>query len=252
MRRFFHELSPESRRQRFFTAGEPPDGWSIGCATRRTNSAASRWSRCARSATTRGSSPSAPTSRPAGRRRSGVRRRRSLSGQGPRRPSCSSGSPRSPPATASAASRRRRSPTTHAMLEVFRDSGFEVRSKSAGGVRRRQLTLTPSAEGVVVGRDAPAPGDGGVAAADARAARRRRRRRLARSRRASAGGFSTRSSPAGFSGPIYPVNPARRRSRRPARVSLGARRCRPASISPSSPCRATACSPSSTTAPRPA
>ena len=25
MRRFFHELSPESRRKRFFTAGEPPD-----------------------------------------------------------------------------------------------------------------------------------------------------------------------------------------------------------------------------------
>ena len=25
MRRFFHELSPESRRKRFFTAGEPPE-----------------------------------------------------------------------------------------------------------------------------------------------------------------------------------------------------------------------------------
>ena len=37
----------------------------------------------------------------------------------------------------------------HAMLEVFRDSGFEVRSKSAAGVVDVTLALTPSAAGVV-------------------------------------------------------------------------------------------------------
>ena len=35
------------------------------------------------------------------------------------------------------------------MIEVFRDSGFEVRSKSARGVVDVTLTLTPSAEGVI-------------------------------------------------------------------------------------------------------
>ena len=35
-----------------------------------------------------------------------------------------------------------------AMLEVFRDSGFEIRSKSSGGAVELQLSLTPSAEGV--------------------------------------------------------------------------------------------------------
>jgi GNAT superfamily N-acetyltransferase len=35
-----------------------------------------------------------------------------------------------------------------AMLEVFRDSGFEIRSKSSGGAVELQLSLTASAEGV--------------------------------------------------------------------------------------------------------
>src|SRR5436190_23816702 len=34
------------------------------------------------------------------------------------------------------------------MLEVFRDSGFEIRSKTTAGVVELQLSLTPSAEGV--------------------------------------------------------------------------------------------------------
>ena len=50
--------------------------------------------------------------------------------------------------TASSGSRRRRSPTTRAMLEVFRDSGFEIRSKTRRGAVDLQLSLTPSAEGV--------------------------------------------------------------------------------------------------------
>src|SRR4249919_3850226 len=40
MRRFFHELSPESRRRRFFTAGEPADtliDWLCGSADGSTN-----------------------------------------------------------------------------------------------------------------------------------------------------------------------------------------------------------------------
>jgi hypothetical protein len=36
----------------------------------------------------------------------------------------------------------------YAMIEVFRDSGFEVRSKSAHGVAEVTVTLTASAEGV--------------------------------------------------------------------------------------------------------
>src|SRR5262249_30617454 len=35
-----------------------------------------------------------------------------------------------------------------AMLEVFRDSGFAIRSKTMAGVVELQLSLTPSAEGV--------------------------------------------------------------------------------------------------------
>lgn len=38
----------------------------------------------------------------------------------------------------------------HAMLEVFRDSGFELRSKSSQGVVDVRLNLTPSADGVGV------------------------------------------------------------------------------------------------------
>ena len=80
------------------------------------------------------------------------------------------------------------------MLEVFRDSGFEVRSKSATRLRRGAAVAHAIGRRRGRGRDAPPPGDGGLAAADARAAGGRGHRRLARSRRASAGGFSTRSS----------------------------------------------------------
>src|SRR6185369_12379845 len=95
----------------------------------------------------------------------------------------------------------------HAMVEVFRDSGFEVRSKSAPGVIDVTLTLTASAEGVV-------------------SAEARRRRATAASLRpmlepravAIIGATRTPDSigrrildalaAAGFTGPIYPVNPA--------------------------------------------
>jgi len=90
---------------------------------------------------------------------------------------------------------------------VFRDSGFEVRSKTAAGVVDVVLTLTPSAAGVV-------------------SAEARRRRATAASLRpmlepnavAVVGASRDATSigrrildalvAAGFSGPIYPVNPA--------------------------------------------
>src|SRR5207237_656855 len=94
----------------------------------------------------------------------------------------------------------------YAMIEVFRDSGFEVRSKSAPGVVEVALTLTASA--------------GGVASAETR-----RRRATAASLRpmlepqavAVVGASRDPTSlgrrildaliDADFSGPIYPVNP---------------------------------------------
>ncbi len=92
------------------------------------------------------------------------------------------------------------------MLEVFRDSGFEIRSKSSGGCVDLQLSLAPSAEGV-------------------RAAEERDRAATAASLRpmltpaavAIVGASRDPSSigrrvldalrAAGFKGPIYPVNP---------------------------------------------
>ena len=97
------------------------------------------------------------------------------------RPSCSSGSPRSP---ADHGFRRFEATTladNHAMLEVFRDSGFEVRSKSAAGVVEVHAHADAVGGRRRLGRDAPAARDGGLAAADARAAGRRGHRRVARS-----------------------------------------------------------------------
>jgi acetate---CoA ligase (ADP-forming) len=92
------------------------------------------------------------------------------------------------------------------MLEVFRDSGFEIRSKTSAGVVELQLSLTPSADGVRSAED--------------------------RDRRATAASLVPMLKPkavavigvsrdpfgigrrvfdalrsAGFTGPIYPVNP---------------------------------------------
>ena len=93
-----------------------------------------------------------------------------------------------------------------AMREVFRDSGFEIRSRSAAGTVDVQLSLTPSAEGVV-------------------SAERRRRQATAASLRpmlaphavavigasrepGKIGGRILRAlHRAGFTGPIYPVHP---------------------------------------------
>jgi acetyl coenzyme A synthetase (ADP forming)-like protein len=92
------------------------------------------------------------------------------------------------------------------MLEVFRDSGFEIRSKTSAGCVDLQLSLTPSMEGV-------------------RTAEERDRAATARSLRpmfapASVAVIGASRDPfslgrrvfealrsAGFKGPIYPVNP---------------------------------------------
>lgn len=91
------------------------------------------------------------------------------------------------------------------MLEVFRDSGFEIRSKSSGGSVDLQLSLTPSAEGVHAAEDR----DRAATAASLRPM-------LAPEAVAIIGASRDPSSigrrvldalrAAGFKGPIYPVN----------------------------------------------
>jgi acetyl coenzyme A synthetase (ADP forming)-like protein len=92
------------------------------------------------------------------------------------------------------------------MLEVFRDSGFEIRSKSSAGAVELQLTLAPSAEGVRVAEER----DRAATAASLRPM-------LTPAAVAIVGASRDPSSigrrvldalrAAGFKGPIYPVNP---------------------------------------------
>ena len=92
------------------------------------------------------------------------------------------------------------------MLEVFRDSGFEIRSKSSAGAVELQLSLAPSAEGVRVAEDR----DRAATAASLRPM-------LTPAAVAVIGASRDPSSigrrvldallAAGFKGPIYPVNP---------------------------------------------
>ncbi len=91
------------------------------------------------------------------------------------------------------------------MLEVFRDSGFEIRSKSSGGAVDLQLSLTPSAKGVHAAEER----DRAATAASLRPM-------LAPAAVAVVGASRDPSSigrrvldalrSAGFKGPIYPVN----------------------------------------------
>ena len=92
------------------------------------------------------------------------------------------------------------------MLEVFRDSGFEIRSKSSAGSVELQLTLAPSAEGVRVAeerdRAATAASLGPMLTPAAVAV-------VGASRDPSSIGRRVLDAlrAAGFKGPIYPVNP---------------------------------------------
>ena len=149
MRRFFHELSPESRRRRFFTAGEPADT----LVDRLCDSADEQ-----RSVTlvavrqvgddTRFIAVGSYIAGAPGVAEAAFAVDDRFQGKG-------LGTELLERLAAIAASHgfQRFEATTlsdnHAMLEVFRDSGFMVRSKTAAGVIEIGLTLTPSAAGVV-------------------------------------------------------------------------------------------------------
>ena len=207
MRRFFHELSQESRRLRFFTAGEPADA----LVDRLCDSADERRNVTLVAVRQAGDAPCFiavgsyfATGEHAAEAAFAVDDR--FHGKG-----LATELLERLAAIAAHHGFRRFDATTladnHAMIEVFRDSGFEVRSKSARGVVDVTLTLTPSAEGVI-------------------SAETRRRRATAASLRPMlepravavvgasrvSGGIGRRildaMIAAGFKGPIYPINPA--------------------------------------------
>jgi acetate---CoA ligase (ADP-forming) len=206
MRRFFHDLSPESRRRRFFTAGEPADV----LVDRLCDSADEQ-----RSVTlvavrqvgddTRFIAVGSYIAGAPGVAEAAFAVDDRFQGKG-----LGTELLERLAAIAVVHGFHRFEATTltdnTAMLEVFRDSGFEVRSKSAAGCIEVALTLTPSAEGVV-------------------SAEARRRRATAASLRPmlepkavavvgasrDATGIGRRILDAlvaaGFTGAIYPVNP---------------------------------------------
>src|SRR4051812_44350102 len=207
MRRFFHELSPESRRRRFFTAGEPADALidrlcDSADATRNVTLVAIRQ----HAGESRFIAVGSYLADGAAVAEAAFAVDDRFHGKG-----LATELLERLAAIAADHGFRRFDATTladnHAMIEVFRDSGFEVRSKSAPGVIEVRLTLTPSAEGVV-------------------SAETRRRRATAASLRPllepravavigasrQAGSIGRRIVDAlivaGFTGPVYPVNPA--------------------------------------------
>ena len=144
MQRFFHELSPESRRKRFFTAGEPPDA----LVDRLCDSADEQRSVTLIAvrqvgADTRLIAVGSYFSTGPGTAEAAFAVDDRFQGKGLATERLA--------AIAAGDGFRRFEATTladnNAMPEVFRDSGFEVRSKSAAGCV--DVTLTPSAEGVV-------------------------------------------------------------------------------------------------------
>ena len=207
MRRFFHELSPESRRRRFFTAGEPTaalvdrlcdsedEHRSVTLvAVRQAGSDSTFIAVASYFATT-------PVVAEAAFAVDDRFQGKGLTTELLERLAV----------IAAGHGFQRFDATTladnFAMLEVFRDSGFEVRSKSAPGILEITLNLTPSAEGVV-------------------SAEVRRRHATAASLRpmlepravAVVGASRDPDSigrrildalvAAGFRGPLYPINPA--------------------------------------------
>ncbi len=207
MRQFFHELSPESRRRRFFTAGEPADALvdrlcDSADERRQVTLVAVRQAgadaRLIAVASYLADSPDAAEAAFAVDDR--------FQGKG-----LTTELLERLAAIAAGHGFRRFDATTladnAAMLEVFRDSGFEVRSKSAQGVIEITQSLTPSGAGVV-------------------SAETRRRRATAISLRpmlepravAVVGASRDPDSigrrildaliAAGFPGPLYPINPA--------------------------------------------
>ena len=207
MRRFFHELSPESRRRRFFTAAEPTDT----LVDRLCDSADERRNVTLVAVRQTGTDTQfiavgsyLATSAVAAEAAFAVDDR--FQGKG-----LATELLERLASIAADHGFRRFDATTlednRAMIEVFRDSGFEVRSKSAPGVMEVTLSLRPTADGVV-------------------SAETRHRRATAASLRpmfephaVAVVGASRKAGSIGrrvldalmaarFTGPVYPINPA--------------------------------------------
>ena len=251
MRRFFHELSPESRRHRFFISGEPPDARDRSVLHRgrsgREPHAGRVPSRRRRRADRRRGLVFPDDRR---RRRGRLRGRRSAARQGHR------------DAAAGAVGGVRVGQRLHAISGD--DDGREPRDDrglSRLGLRSALPTERHDDGGAAVaaalgpqrrGRRTAQPArDGRVAAPALRAPSRRGRRRVARPDQHRRAGFSTRSWPPDFT--VRSIRSTRTRPR-----STACRRCGPratfppASIWRFSPCPRPRSSGSSTTAPPPA
>lgn len=206
MRRFFHELSPESRRKRFFIASEP----SASLVERQ----------CDAVDPTRGVTLVAERNVDGDVRliavasyialTSGVAEAAFAVGDRFQGKGLGTLLLERLAVLAVANGFRRFQATTLAdnaeMLEVFRDSGFEIRSKSAGGCVDVQLSLTPSFEGVASAEER------------SRVATAASLRPMLEPRSVAVVGASRDATSvgrrivdgliaAGFSGPIYPINP---------------------------------------------
>ncbi len=223
MRRFFHELSPESRRKRFFTAGEPPDV----LVDRMCDSADQQRSVTLVAERQVGNdvrliAVGSYFATGPGIAEAAFAVDDRFHGKG-----LATDLLERLAAIAAGDGFRRFEATALtdnlAMLEVFRDSGFEVRSKSPG--RHRRVDPRPHAR-----------------------RRKASSRPKTRHRRATAASLRPMLEPravamvgasrdpdsigrrildaivdAGFQGPVYPVNPAAGGSRRPARLRQRAR-----------------------------
>jgi acetyl coenzyme A synthetase (ADP forming)-like protein len=207
MRRFFHELSPESRRKRFFTAGEPADALvdrlcdSADDQRSVTLVAVRQVGDDARLIAVGSYFATGPGVAEAAFAVDDRFHGKGLATELLERLA----------AIAAGDGFRRFEATTltdnHAMLEVFRDSGFEVRSKSEVGCVEVTLDLTPSAAGVVSAetshRRATAASLRPMLEPQAVAV-------IGASRNPGSIGRRILDAlvAAGFGGPVYPVNPA--------------------------------------------
>jgi acetyl coenzyme A synthetase (ADP forming)-like protein len=206
MRQFFHELSPESRRHRFFITGEPPDAVIDRFCTAADPSQSLTLVACRRAGANERIVAAASYFRITDTvAEAAFAVDDHLHGKG-----IATLLLERLAAFASASGFTRFQATTmaenHAMIEVFRDSGFEVRSRLDDTTMEVQLSLLPS--------------DRSVAAAEQRSrlATAASLRPLFAPRAVAVVGASREPASvggrilsalvaAGFHGPIYPVNP---------------------------------------------
>jgi len=207
MRRFFHELSPESRYKRFFTVSEPADdvigrlcessdpARGVTLVAVRTIEGRARFVAVGSYLRVTGTIAEV-----------GFAVDDAFHGKG-----IASGMFERLAALAAAAGFERFQATTlsdnSAMLEVFRDSGFEIRAKSAGGCVEVELSLKPSAQAAAAAEQheriataasiRPLLQPGSVAIVGASRDESGLGRQILKSMVA-----------AGFTGMIYPVNPS--------------------------------------------